>query len=360
MWVLLGLLGMLAASGAGSLLLRSEAIETDDDGDPADSADNRGADGEPRPVADMLDFAEPGIAPAGTATDDSGEPGSLPTGAQQATSASNASEILPFDGDDGFISTDRPEPPPVGIRLDLGDTGGAGAGGAGNDTLNGGAGNDWFDGDSGDDRLVGRGGNDMLNGDAGADTLLGGAGNDTLNGGSDNDRLLGGIGNDSLTGGSGRDTLFGGAGADTLAGGDDDDRLFGGQGSDLLMGGDGNDLLVGSAGLHVDDRLADTLNGGQGNDTLVLGAGDLGHGGDGEDDFVLNDWIAGGAAATIADFTDGQDRIVIGYSSDAAPRIDSVYDSATRSLNLLVNGQVVAVLVGVQSIAPDSIVLTRL
>lgn len=357
---------MLAASGAGAFLLRSDSEDNDLEQDPPD---RQGAEDQASGAADMLDFAGQGAELQAPHPDAElfrepgpqfAEPQPGLTEPEQGVGKVVRTEITPFEGDGSFISTDQPQPPPQGIRIDIGDSGGAAAGGAGNDTLNGGAGNDWLEGDDGNDWLDGGDGDDMLIGGNGSDTLLGGAGNDTLLGGSGDDLLLGGAGNDSLVGGSGRDTLMGGDGDDTLVGGLGDDMLFGGLGADLLMGGDGDDLLVGSASRDSDDGAPDTLNGGLGNDTLILGSGDLAHGGEGDDDFILGDWMAGGAAATIADFTEGEDRIIINYSSDTPPRIDSIYDPDTGALQLLMNGEVIAVLPGVQSIAMDSIILSRL
>lgn len=358
MWILLSLLGMMAASGAGALMLRTES---DDDTRDTDAPGPPTADDDGIPPGDILDFAdldgEAPVLPPVTAEDP--EPDALapvdPVDQDQDTGG-----LPPFVDDDEFISTDQPQPPHPDLALVVDDSGGAAAGGAGHDILTGGTGHDWLEGEDGDDQIRGGAGDDMLIGGNGNDTLLGGAGNDTLIGGQGNALLDGGDGDDSLLGGSDRDTLLGGAGDDTLAGGGGDDVLVAGQGADLLMGGDGDDLLVGADGQSGDDGARDTLNGGLGNDTLVPGAGDLAYGGEGDDVFVLNDWMTGGASATIADFTEGQDHIVIGYESDTAPQIDNSYDPQTGVLTLLANGEVIAVLPGVQSIPPESIILTRL
>ena len=76
-----------------------------------------------------------------------------------------------------------------------------------------------------------------------------------------------------LEGGAGADVLVGGNGHDRLDGGAGNDRLFGKAGNDVLIGGGGNDLLRGDAG---------------------------------DDLFVFSN---AHGADTIADFTDGQDRI---------------------------------------------------
>ena len=375
MWILFGLLGMLAASGAGAMLLRTDdSADTEDAESPLTTDDP-----DPSLAGDMLDFADENPSdPAAGADDDSpgapvsGDEGgeNIETaGAEAAPPLAAPPVVLPFPVSAGaenpqppaeegeFISSDQPLPPPENLDLALDDSGGAGAGGAGHDSLTGGAGDDWLEGEEGDDLLTGADGDDMLVGAAGADTLLGGAGRDTLVGGAGDNRLDGGDGGDSLLGGGDRDTLLGGSGDDTLAGGSGDDSLAGGLGADLLMGGAGDDWLEGSSG---PDDAPDTLNGALGNDTLVLDDGDLGHGGEGADDFRLNGWIDGGASTTIADFVVGEDRIVIGYDSEVEPQIDSLYDPGTGALSLLVGGEVIAVLPNVQAIPPDSIVLTRL
>ena len=374
MWILLGLFGMLAASGAGVMLMRP-AAEDDLDEDPSSAPPAE--DGDAAGAGDMLDFAgaggdvtppDPVVPGAGSsqaaplpdpdAADETaeGEPAGTTATDTRAPDTSGSAPDTSTEGE--FISTDQPQPPPEDVMINLGENGDAGAGGAGNDLLNGGAGHDWLEGEDGDDRLSGNEGDDMLIGAAGADALFGGAGRDTLAGGPGDNLLDGGDGADSLIGGSERDTLLGGAGDDTLAAGGGDDRAIGGRGADLLMGGSGNDWLEGGGDSESEGPEADTLNGGEGDDTLVLGAGDLGHGGDGRDDFVLTDRIDGGTA-TIADFVDGEDRIVIEYASDIAPQVDRVFDPETGALRLVVDGEIVAILPNVQSIGADSIILTR-
>lgn len=207
----------------------------------------------------------------------------------------------------------------------------------------------------GNDTLVGDAGNDLLLGDAGADSLIGGAGSDTLYGGAGNDvfvirrsdrsdtDLLAdfkqgqdridvsalGIGNFQtlqyvLSTGSGTlptlTTVYNGCQVQTvidvqavslrsddfifldnttnqgLTGTSAADDLFGGGGHDTISGGSGNDRLFGDAG---NDRLI----GGAGDDTLYGGAGN--------DVFVLHKpvYYEGRSTDTIADFTQGQDRV---------------------------------------------------
>lgn len=155
---------------------------------------------------------------------------------------------------------------------------------------------------------------DFITGTAGNDTLIGSAGDDTLSGG------LGG-GADILKGGAGNDTYIvtgwhsyvveaPGAGIDTVKtalnwyvldnnvenldltanffqrgyGNAGDNEIVGNSFSNWLFGMDGNDTLVSNGG-------ADVMTGGTGHDTFVLGAMPT-HG-----------------AATITDFTHGQDTL---------------------------------------------------
>ncbi|MEO1208647.1 MAG: Calx-beta domain-containing protein [Cyanobacteria bacterium J06638_20] len=201
------------------------------------------------------------------------------------------------------------------------------------------SGNDRVSGLGGNDRLAGEAGNDQLSGGTGRDNLLGGSETDSLTGGAGNDRLLGGTGNDRITGNAGNDRLVGGAGADNLLGGAGNDRLFGGAGNDTLLGGGGNDQLRGSGGDDLlnggagNDRMLggagnDTLNSQGGDDALRGGAGhDVLRGGAGNDRIageLGNDLITTGAGRDrisirpgqgfdrVTDFTNGQDRIVLG------------------------------------------------
>jgi|GEM_PF-1056006 len=175
-------------------------------------------------------------------------------------------------------------------------------GGNGNDRLVGAAGNDGGAGGPGDDQALGGDGNDRFAGNAGSDRLVGGAGEDQLLGGADDDDLIGGEGNDRLLGAGGDDVMRGNLGDDLLNGGAGADRQFGGAGSDRLNGQGSDDVLRGGA----DD---DVLRGDDGNDRLIgeLGS-DLLFGGSGVDRFVIR---SGQGTDRIADFEDGQDRIVL-------------------------------------------------
>ncbi|MEO1210418.1 MAG: hypothetical protein AAFX78_12820 [Cyanobacteria bacterium J06638_20] len=183
---------------------------------------------------------------------------------------------------------------------------------AGNDRVSGLAGNDRLAGQEGNDRLIGGAGRDNLLGGSGRDVLLGGADDDRLLGGTDDDRLNGNGGNDRLVGGAGSDTLRGDAGADTLVGGVANDTLLGGSGNDRLLGSAGDDALNGQSGNDIvrGGSGNDVLRGGIGNDRLIGDQGnDLITTGEGRDRIVIR---PGQGLDRVTDFSDGQDRIVLG------------------------------------------------
>lgn len=76
---------------------------------------------------------------------------------------------------------------------------------------------------------------------------------------------------------------------------------------DTLTGGDGDDLLQGDVGD------ADSLIGGAGDDTIVLESPNIAQGGEGADEFIVDDTVGVGPAsgATIEDFDPASDRLVI-------------------------------------------------
>jgi Ca2+-binding RTX toxin-like protein len=201
---------------------------------------------------------------------------------------------------------------------------------AGDDTLRGLGGNDRLAGQVGNDNLLGGDGDDTLIGSNGTDTATGGRGNDRMLGGQGRDRIVGNAGNDYLVGGDGMDSLLGGVGADTLIGGVGNDRLFGGSGNDRMRGNLGHDPLNGGVGNDVllGGNGNDTLNGQGGNDRIRGGAGrDVIRGGLGNDRLsgeLGNDRITTGNGRDritirrghgfdrVTDFTNGQDRIILG------------------------------------------------
>ncbi|MEH2369148.1 beta strand repeat-containing protein [Nostoc sp.] len=186
-------------------------------------------------------------------------------------------------------------------------------------------------GNSGANTLNGVDGNDSLFGSSGNDTLLGGVGDDSLNGGAGTDSLDGGVGNDIYTvdnvndliieyldagtdlvnssvnwvlGNNLENLTLTGTGAINGTGNSLNNILMGNNGANTLTGGDGNDSLFGNSG-------NDTLFGSAGDDLIAGGVGrDVLTGGTGQDSFNLTGTRTGGYD-TIADFTLGEDTILI-------------------------------------------------
>ena len=308
MLMFLGLFGVLVAGVAADALLSLNDRSDDADEDADFPDDGEGQTGGPGLLND--DPAPEGNTADGNASPDSG---------------------------DGFaLSDDLPRPDPAALDIRGSDAGEVLSGGLADDQIYGQGGNDLIDGRASDDMIDAGSGDDAVWAGEGNDTVYGGAGRDTLDGQTGDDLLIGGEGNDSLSGASGHDVLYGDAGADTVLGGEGNDLLFGGDGADWLAGGYGNDMLAGGAGGDIldggagddwlsgldgdaDDLATDYLNGGAGNDTLVLGAGDHASGGEGEDDFVLKDWLTEGGVAHISDYEADRDQLIIMYDPIAHP-----------------------------------------
>lgn len=156
----------------------------------------------------------------------------------------------------------------------------------------------------------------------GDDTYIGRSGRVTgsILGGNGDDRFVPGGSAEQIDGGDGIDTLDLSAltGAVTInlalqsshVGGrvrgdsyTSIERIVTGRGADHVTGDSANNILIGRAG-------NDTLSGGAGDDELTGGAGkDHLEGGDGADRFVF--LVSTGKSDLIADFTAGQDKIVL-------------------------------------------------
>lgn len=236
------------------------------------------------------------------------------------------------------------------------------AGGDGSNTITLGDAAAYAFGGAGDDTIVAG---------EGAAALFGGTGQDTLTASDTGTWIDGGEGDDSITGGGGDDTLWGGAhsaGDDTVQdndlidGGAGDDEISGGYGADILIGGEGDDVVdhlgrveeeyavPGSYFAWHIDNSADVLDGGEGNDTLIMDRADTAIGGEGYDTFwVYFDGASGSGAATINDFTVGEDflRISLNPELDHGSMELSVAQSGDGQDGVVsVNGEVVAVLQG--------------
>lgn len=266
----------------------------------------------------------------------------------------------------------------AGVVYDAPSAGLIAEGGDGNDTMNGAAATDLLHGADGDDLVDGAGDDDQLHGGDGTDTLRGGSENDTMHGGGGDDRVFGDDGDDDLyghdgddhmDGGAGQDTLYGGLGDDAMQGGAGDDGLMGREGADTLNGGAGMDTLFGgwdddavigilrdAEGVDIDSR--DYLNGGDGDDTLTIGQDDIAHGGNGADSFVLGDWITG-EAATLSDFDATEDQLLVVYDDSGLeqPELEFMADDDPDLTQIVLDGQVLAVMPTADLPAIESIVL---
>lgn len=224
------------------------------------------------------------------------------------------------------------------------------------------------------------GGNDSLDGSDGSDYVEGGAGDDSITLRDGRDLAYGGEGDDSIDSGIGFDTVYGGAGDDTLTGNggndilygeDDNDLLNGGSGTDLLFGGAGDDVLNGlAAGLSTADGSTvidgvDTLVGGDGNDRLLLGPGDVGVGGAGDDEFVIDHNRTDlTEVAQVNDYTAG-DSVEITYQpvrdalgAEILPVISLMQNADNTGTLVLFNDMTIANVIGGQNLTVSQITLT--
>jgi Ca2+-binding RTX toxin-like protein len=139
--------------------------------------------------------------------------------------------------------------------------------GTGDDNVWSGAGNDLIFADdetgAGNDFVMSGEGNDVVFGGDGHDFVAAGTGNDVVSGDAGDDKLFGESGSDALIGGDGADELYGGAGNDLLDGGDGNDLHDGGEGDDRMEGGLGNDTYSVDS---EEDSVVEGVN--AGNDTV--------------------------------------------------------------------------------------------
>ena len=155
------------------------------------------------------------------------------------------------------------------------ETGNAGYGGDGNDTINGSSNSDNLFGEDGDDIIKANDGTDFADGGSGNDTIYGGDKDDELHGGDDNDIIYGDrvsdtyapgfVGNDTLSGGAGDDILYGEAGNDIISGGTGNDTAYFGQGNDTYIYSGGYDEV------YIDQPSYSYL------DKIILAEGILAH-----------------------------------------------------------------------------------
>lgn len=167
--------------------------------------------------------------------------------------------------------------------------------------------------------------------------------------------VIAGAGDDTVILGEGDDSVVGGLGADTITSAG---------GADEMIGGYGNDIInVTNGGTFALDA-ADTVFGGAGDDVLSGDNGDILEGGDGTDDFFVRvapsevQSMLGtlglnpdAAAVTISDFDPAAEElsIEVDLAQGDVPVVSFV--DTTAGADVLVEGQVVASLLGVQASA---------
>lgn len=348
-WVMLAILAIFGALGAGLIVDVFSKTTTDDEADtPEDPAEGESTGQIDPGVENMLDWA----------VDDEDQPDSMAAAPTVPPTNSLSGDVV--DGMPVSDDIEDPEHTPEMLAGTQGDD--ILGGGMASDTLMGDAGHDLLSGRGGDDAIFGGDGQDQLGGGTGNDTLTGENGDDTLIAGEGNDALLGGAGNDSLAGqagddllhgDAGDDSLMGGEGADTLNGGDGADWLAGGSDQDLLQGGAGQDTLDGGAGHDtiwgqspdMPDTEVDFLNGGTGDDVLMISRGDIAMGGDGSDSFQLIDIAPDGPVAQISDFNPAEDDLIIYYDSDLhqTPVLTAEPVAGSQDVTLMLDGVAVAI-----------------
>jgi Ca2+-binding RTX toxin-like protein len=199
---------------------------------------------------------------------------------------------------------------------------------------------EWLYGGSGDDFIYGNHGSDILSGGPGSDKIWGGQNDDTLIGNDGDDTLEGNLNNDVLSGGGGSDLLKGQAGNDVLDGGAGDDiAQFSGNKSDYTItqssntvvldnrsnSPDGTDILNNVEFLKFRDQTFDIS--GQSGDTPPTDTdptpepdNDAPTGTD--FNVAVNGSIGSPATATIENFSDGTDKIVLigfGFTTSGSP-----------------------------------------
>jgi hypothetical protein len=158
----------------------------------------------------------------------------------------------------------------------------------------------------------------------------------------------------TISGADADEFIMGTADADWIDGAGGADTLDGGAGSDTLHGGAGDDALTGAG-----DDAADHLYGGEGDDRLQVGAGDTARGDAGDDAFTLSDYGPDDPPSVIADYTPGEDRIVLMYDPDLHPEpmVQTESIEGTEDVSVLLDGIQIAIVQGGAGLAWDDIEL---
>ena len=169
---------------------------------------------------------------------------------------------------------------------------------------------------------------------------------DTLEIGEFGDRVIGFDGDDVISFAAGEDTT--GRDMDVMSG----------SGDDTIYGGYGNDILN-SAGPAGDP--ADTVFGGAGDDTFYADGGDALIGGTRADKFNIDFSDPAATAVAIDDFDPAtkQLNIDVSLALDAVPTITYEIAAGGSGTNLLVDGNVVAFLVGVDPSTLNAVNVTN-
>lgn len=193
-------------------------------------------------------------------------------------------------------------------------------------------------------------------------------------GGDDVIRFADGIDTDgrdmNVIAGNGDDVVVLGEGDDVINGGLGLDTLIGGTGSDEIYGGYADDILV-AAAINADQLDAsDILFGGGADDQLSGDNGDALEGGEGVDGFFVNvptptnDTLglnADAAAVTISDFDPATEVITIEVTltQNEVPTVTYAATDSPQGTSILVNGQIVAELLGVSetALSDDNLVI---
>jgi len=179
--------------------------------------------------------------------------------------------------------------------------------------------------------IVGTDAAEVLMADIEGSNIDGLGGNDIIMGNVRNDVLVGGDGDDIVRGSDGNDIGFGSDGDDNLNGDAGDDIVSGDEGNDSVTGGSGNDILMGVTGIDI--LTGDSLSKGGGSDLFVYGNGD--------------------GTDIILDFEVGTDQIGLVEGELAFDDLSMMPNDSNAMITVDSSGEVLAILVGVESAALD-------
>lgn len=193
-------------------------------------------------------------------------------------------------------------------------------------------------------------------------------------GGDDDIRFADGVeteGRDmTVIAGDGDDVVVLGEGDDLINGGLGLDTLIGGTGSDEIYGGFADDILVSTAVNAAQLDASDLLFGGGADDQLFGDNGDALEGGEGVDRFFINvptptsDSLGlntNAASVTVSDFDPATEviSIEVTLAQDDAPVVTYAAMDSPEGTSVLINGQVVAEILGVtaSALSDDNLII---